>query len=458
MAAAAVAIAALLLRGYAANDPTLHPFDERYHALVAKHLIEQPLKPTLYADPALPYDVTDWTSNHVWLHKPPLALWLQAASMSMFGVAEVPMRLPSLIVSAASVLVTFAIGWLMFTPSIGLTAAIFQAVNGFLVDLASGRRASEHIDTLLVFLVEATILAALILERRKPRWIGVVLGIGCGLAWLTKSLAGLLIVPIWFLIRLPHSTRVVLLRQCGVAALVALALILPWTLYAGIVFPVEARHEAAYALRHITEALEGQGGPPWSFLVEMPRYFGELIYLPLIFGVASVIRKTAPASRKAMLLWIALPYLLFSLVATKMPGYVMVAAPALFLIQGELWMDVYRRFNQQATSGPKIVLGIALVLLAFLPARHLLNPSGPLEAKDDPQWARDLRDLNATIGPGKAVLFNVKTPIEAMFYTPYVAYDCDATPEQVADLRERGYRVYRYDARTAEHPPRVTTP
>jgi 4-amino-4-deoxy-L-arabinose transferase-like glycosyltransferase len=456
-AAVAIAIAAFLVRGYAADDPTLHPFDERYHALVAKHLIDRPLVPVLYADPVLPYNVTDWANNHVWLHKPPLTLWLQAASMSVFGVSELPMRLPSLLWSTASVLATFGIGWLMFSPPIGLAAAAFQAVNGFLVDLASGRRASDHVDTLLIFLVEVTILAALLAEKRKPRWVGIALGVGCGLAWLTKSLAGLFVLPIWFLIRVPYSTRIVLLRQAGVAIPIALTLVMPWTLYAWMVFPVEAQHEADYALRHITEELEGQGGPPWTFIVEMPRYFSELIYLPIILGIASVVRHSAPMARQAMLMWIALPYLVFSLMATKMPAYVMVAAPALFLIQGELWIEVYRRFKARTDTSRTLLLGFALVVLAFLPARHLLNPSGPLESKGDPRWASDLRDLNATIGPGSAVLFNVQTPIEAMFYTPYVAYDFEATATQIAMLSARGYRVYRYEARTAGQPPRLTS-
>jgi hypothetical protein len=455
-AAGAIAAAALLVRVYAANDPALHPFDERYHALVAKHLIETPLAPTLYADPVLPYDVTDWTANHVWLHKPPLALWLQAASMSVFGVAEWPLRLPSILVSTASVLATFGIGVLLFSPAVGVAAAVFHAVNGFLVDLASGRRASEHIDTLLVFLVEATILISLIVERRRPRRVAAVLGLGCGLAVLTKPLAGLLVLPIWFLVRVPYSTPATVVRQCGLAAILAIVVASPWTLYVAMVFPLESRHETAYAFRHITEALEGQGGPPWTFFAEMPRYFGELIYVPILIGIASVMRGTAPAARKAMLMWIALPYLLFSLVATKMPAYVMVAAPALFLIQGELWLAVHRRVKEESSTGKRALAAVALVVLAVLPARHLLNPSGPLEAKDDAQWAGDLRDLNTMIGPGKAVVFNVPAPIEAMFYTPYVAYPFEASPDQVEMLVARGYRVYRYEARNGAAPPRVT--
>src|SRR5688500_11184017 len=129
-----VAVAALLIRGYASADLALHPWDERYHALVAKNLIETPLTPRLYPAPVLPYDYRVWTSNYIWMHKPPLALWLQAASMKAFGVHEFALRLPSVVVSTAAVVVTFYIGAILISPGVGLLAAIFQTFNGFLVD------------------------------------------------------------------------------------------------------------------------------------------------------------------------------------------------------------------------------------------------------------------------------------------------------------------------------------
>jgi 4-amino-4-deoxy-L-arabinose transferase len=157
-AAWAIALGALLVRGYAGADLALHPWDERYHALVAKNLIAHPLTPTLRVDPILEYDYRNWASNHVWLHKPPLALWMQAASMRVFGVHEWPMRLPSLLFSTGAVLATYALGRLLISPPVGLVAAAFHAVHGFSVDLAAGRRATDHVDTLLLFTVESGFL------------------------------------------------------------------------------------------------------------------------------------------------------------------------------------------------------------------------------------------------------------------------------------------------------------
>ena len=60
-----IILAALIIRVDASWQYSLNPWDERFHALVAKNLIADPLKPTLYRSPAVAFDYRDWTSNHV---------------------------------------------------------------------------------------------------------------------------------------------------------------------------------------------------------------------------------------------------------------------------------------------------------------------------------------------------------------------------------------------------------
>ena len=472
-AALVMTAAAFILRAYAASDLALHPWDERFHALVAKHLIETPLVPTLYADAPLPYDYRDWTGNHVWVHKPPLSLWFMAASMRVFGVSEIPMRLPSILFSSLSVLLTFFIGRALFSAPVGLIAAAFHAFNGFLVDLAAGRRASDHVDMLLIFLFEAGMLGAILASRRPltssrrlpgGTVVGVVVGFACGAAWLTKGLPAILVLVAWIAIRLQDTRGRVAFREALVSAVVAFAVAAPWTSYVATTFPREWAYESAYAWRHVTEVLEEQGGPAWKYVADMPRYFGELVYVPLAFAIASVVTRRTPSfiaasereSRRAVLLWMAVPYVVFSLMATKMPAYVMIAAPAVFLIQAEFWCGLWRWRAASGRSSRQVWLAAALVVLAIVPARELFSPTGPLERRErNPQWARDLRALKTAIGRQRAVLFNVPTPVEAMFYTPYVAYASPPTADQIRLLRDRGYRLYVYEPGTSQQPGRV---
>jgi len=80
-------------------DPFLHGWDEQFHALVAKNLMNDPFKPLLLKDPLLPYSYKNWTENHIWLHKQPLFLWQIALSFKLFGPTEFALRLPSILMS-----------------------------------------------------------------------------------------------------------------------------------------------------------------------------------------------------------------------------------------------------------------------------------------------------------------------------------------------------------------------
>jgi 4-amino-4-deoxy-L-arabinose transferase len=109
-----IVLSGLIFYFFTASDFFLHAWDERYHALVAKNLLKHPFYPTLYDNPILPYDYRSWVGNHIWVHKQPLPLWLMAGSMKIFGINEIALRLPSIIMSTAGIFLTFRIGSFFF--------------------------------------------------------------------------------------------------------------------------------------------------------------------------------------------------------------------------------------------------------------------------------------------------------------------------------------------------------
>src|SRR3954469_23389318 len=135
-------------------DDFLHPWDERYHAVVARHLISHPLVPTLYEETPLPMAPV-WGSGHVWIHKPPLPLWLMAASLRLLGTCEFAVRLPSVLLLPACALATALLrlaagafapgrfGSRLLDERAGLIGRFLVAVNGTLLDLASGRKPTD---------------------------------------------------------------------------------------------------------------------------------------------------------------------------------------------------------------------------------------------------------------------------------------------------------------------------
>ena len=91
-----------------------------------------------------------------------------------------------------------------------------------------------------------------------------------------------------------------------------------------------------------------------------------------------------------------------------------------------------------------------LVLLVALPARHLLEPTGSFERRErDPAASRELRTLSHRLGLADAVIFNMPAPIEAMFYSPYTAYDRIPTADEVYAIRAGGRSVVIYEPRGA---------
>jgi 4-amino-4-deoxy-L-arabinose transferase-like glycosyltransferase len=440
-----VLLAALLIRMDAGWTRSLHAWDERFHALVAKNLLADPLTPTLYRNPAVEYDYSDWTANHVWLHKPPGALWLMAGSMAVFGVNEIAMRLPGVLLSCAAVWLTFLIGRLLFTPGIALLAAGFQAVNGFLVALAAGRRVADHVDTALIVFIELGIWAALRHARDRRVTMLLLAGVALGAGLLTKSLPALLIVPVAFVAFAQQEPVSRAMTRCAAITLIGLAVAAPWMVHVSAMFPREAAAAGLYTLMHVSQTLEGHEPRLLAYVAEMPRFFGELVWIPLVAVAVVAIRNRARELR-TLLAWVAVPYITFSVARTQLPGYVMPAAPALFLIQAYFWTDLRRRLTATPGGWRRVAIIALLIGLIVLPARYLFEPAGALERRErSPAAFRELRELESRLQLPDAVIFNMPMPIEAMFYSPYTAYRQMPSDDQVRALTAQGRAVVIYE-------------
>lgn len=430
------------LRLYAAYDGCLHPWDERFHALVAKNLMAHPLRPTLYDVPLLPYDPRNWLENHVWLHKPPLMLWLAALSMAGLGVGELALRLPSLLLSTAALYATYRVGRAWKGHGVGLLAAFFQSVNAFLVLLAAGWVATDHVDTGIISFVGLAVAATAVAGPR-PRSLAA-LGALSGLAVLSKGLPGLLPLPVGLAWHWRSVSAPALLRRGSLALAACLAVALPWWLYAARAFPAEAAWEWSYDARHFVEPLEGHGGSALFHLALLPRIYGELVYLPLLWWIYRLAKGQREPAALALSVWILLPYLVFSLAASKMPAYVMIASPAVFVVQAAFCARL--REAGGANAWRRLGLGVLLAAMLVLPVRILLNDLRLYRDHDrHPAWAARLKRLGSRLSGTRAVIFGSPRPIETMFYTSQVAYAIVPERATVEGLQQQGYRVLVWD-------------
>jgi 4-amino-4-deoxy-L-arabinose transferase-like glycosyltransferase len=123
--------------------------------------------------------------------KPPLSLWLSAASAKAFGYSGVSVLLPSALAGIAAVGILYLLVARYFGRVAGLVAALALAVSP--VSVAVNR--DNNPDALLAFLLVAVAYAgARAVEGGRLRW-GVATAVLVGLAVNTKMMAALIVVP-----------------------------------------------------------------------------------------------------------------------------------------------------------------------------------------------------------------------------------------------------------------------
>ncbi len=432
----------LILRIYTSFDFFLHVWDERYHSLVAKNLIQHPLKPTLYNNPILPYNYKNWTGNNVWLAKPPVPLWSMALSIYLFGQNEIAVRFPSLIVSTLAILLTFRIAQTLFNNKIAWLAALLHSLHGMLIELAAGRISSDHAETFFIFWVELAVWLGILAVTKKEKQILFLslCGVFTGMAFLSKMLPAFIVLPVWLSLAFFYkkNTRQKFFIQFIVLVVVSLSVSLPWFIYIFLEFPEETKDMLGSQISPLNTVIQNHKGPFWFYLNNIRIVFGEIIYIPLIWVIYKAYKNSTRFQYLPLLLWIMIPLLTFSFAETKRHTYLLIAAPAIFTITSVFWywLSEYKknhRYNWFFT--------LILFLIIALPVRYSIERVKPFEKINRrPQWAVDLKKLNEEkITNG--VLFNCEHAIEAMFYTNLTAYPNIPDKNTLIHLIAQGYTV-----------------
>ncbi len=430
-----LALCAGLLRLGPSLDPCLHEWDERYHALVAKHLLAHPLRPTLYEDAQLPHDVGSWASGHVWLNKPPLSLWSIALSLKCFGLSPWAVRLPSLLLSMVAIALLYALSQMIASRTVAFWAAFLFAINGHLIELASGRTSNDHPDTFLLVFVLAVMYAAGRMAHSGSRKWAAGCGVLAGLAFMSKAWPALLVIPVAFLFvqgregaTLKRSAQYI-----GVVLITALLVALPWGLYTSTAFPEVAEAASSSHWRHFTTDIEAHGRPWTYYWTQLPMIHGELAPIALIWFVAVPFYQRRRAFAP-LLLWWLLPFLVFSCAVTKMPAYVVIAAPVICIM---IAMAIEQFCTMERTSRWRIPAVVVAAGLLLLPLRFSLDRTRPFCAPFE-RYTISATLVNA---PTNTVVINCPVPIEVMFHTPVAAAYESSLSDVIDRLAGSGYTV-----------------
>jgi 4-amino-4-deoxy-L-arabinose transferase-like glycosyltransferase len=437
-----ISICGFSLRLFCSHDAFLHPWDERYHALAAKHLLNHWQVPLLYTKAVLGYDPADWMTNYYWVHKPPLPIYTIAATFKLFGINELALRLPSILLTTIGIIVIYKTGTFFKNKKIGFYAACLYSINGLIIEISSGRVATDHVDVFFLFFVSLAILFTLYFAHTGKKYFNILVGISLGLAVLSKWLPAFIVLPIWLLI--VWESGKLNIRQMAVQLTIIIAisciLFLPWQWYIFHYFPVEAKAEAEHNVRHIFEVLAEKCTGPWYYFLNQIRInYGELIYLPIIWFFYKSYKAQRNLTRWAICLWFLVPFLFFSYAVTKMQAYILFTCPALFLMTAEFYCDV-QAYNFSKKF--RYVKPILLFLLIALPIRYAIERVKPFRLNDNQKWVQDLKKLKQQTD-SNTVLFNYSKPIDAMFYTNIAAaYSSVPSQYRIDSLVANNYKVW----------------
>ncbi|MGV8923039.1 MAG: ArnT family glycosyltransferase [Thermomonas sp.] len=386
----------ILGAGLGLRDPW--PADEPRFALVARHMVESgnwlfPVRGTeLYSD------------------KPPLFMWLQAASYTLFGNWRIAFLLPSLLAALGTLWCVVDLGKRLWTPRIGIYAG--WAVLLTLQFTWQAKKA--QIDPLVVFWITLANYGLLRHVLRGPDWKMWALGwAAAGLGTITKGvgvIALLMLLPVafaslrgWPGVRL-HAREwkfwlgpLAFIAACGVW-------LVPMLIAALSTGSGEYRAYVDDILLRQTITRYGQswhhGQPPWYFIeVALTAWLPTMLVLPWALPAWRRRLRRADARYLLPLAWVLLVFVFFSIPSGKRDMYILPALPMLCLALAPLLPGILRKRNAQ-----RLLLGfVALLSLAMLGAGLAMLFGEPgFEAKfmdgRDPAVANGLALMLSAIG------------------------------------------------------------
>jgi 4-amino-4-deoxy-L-arabinose transferase-like glycosyltransferase len=383
--------------------------DEPRFAEASREMIQR-------ADYIVPY-----FNNQLRLDKPPLAYWAQVASYRIFGESDFSARFPSAIAAALVALVICAWSRRNGATSVGWWAAII-----FTLSLQTFVHAKAAVADmwLVLFMTLAHWSGYELLsrsspgaERQMPARLGTVTPYHQTRWWLTFYLSlafGFLAKgPIAWLPLLTVGATIILARDWQLARhikllrgiLLMLALVALWGIPALV--QTHGQFLAIGIGRHVISrslaTMEGHGASSFGmYLLLLPFYFVTIfisffpwsIKLPWLIRQLWRQRKDGVAdpgySRSQfdnyLLTGIAIIFVTFTLVATKLPHYTLPAFPLLALLLARHWQGAVAITNHGSFRTVAITsacLGIAIALIIppavarFFPAYQLFRESRP---------------------------------------------------------------------------------
>lgn len=197
-------------------------------------------------------------AGFVSVDKPPLGLWLQAASAYLLGFNGWNLILPQALAGVLSVLLLFHLVKRIFGATAGVIAALVLAITP--ISVAANRNNTMD-STLVLVLLLAAWAASLAAEKGKLCWLLLSMCL-VGIGFNIKMLQAYLVLPAFLLVYLftAHTTWWKRIIHIGLGSLVLLIISLCWAITVDLVPPEQRPYVGSSQNNTVLELVIGHNG------------------------------------------------------------------------------------------------------------------------------------------------------------------------------------------------------
>ena len=303
-----------------------------------------------------------------YLDKPVVYFAAEAAAMEVLGPTELAARLPAYLFTLATAAVVF---W--FARRTG--ADPYVATIAFLsmpLTIAFARTVIFD-SALMFFCVVALATFYIAIEEKDARW-SLVAWAAMGLAMITKGPVTFVLV---LFVAIPYAIKRRAVRVVFplLGLVLFVAVIAPWVWGVMQVVPEFLRYVLVTetAERMATTALK-RTGPPWYFVPYLIA--GALPWsLVALFNIRKLRHKP---QLLYIILWIAIPFVFFSINQSKRPQYILPLMPGIALLIAHIWSEAKTR----ATAIVLAAFGALFLAAPFFFHRTKMKPEVAAVADD----------------------------------------------------------------------------
>ena len=366
-------IAALIIYLVGLGNLPLRDWDEATIAQVAKEISQTPLEQLRWLFPSL------WGDPY--LNKPPLIHSLIGLTYHFWGINEANTRLIPAFFTALSVPLLYLLGREIFPARLPalLSALIYLT---FLPVVRHGRLAMLD-GAVLCF--EILMFVGLLRSRRDLRW-SLGAGLGFALLCLTKGIMGLLLAGIGLIFLLWDTPRLLTSAYFWSGWLLGATPAFAW--YTAQFWHYEREFlDSLFVqqLKRVSDDLDNHRGPFWYYLLEILKYSWPWLIFS-VWGLRLARQEYLYSWAKLLLVWTGVYLPVVSVMATKLPWYILPIYPALALAAGYALAQVGNLpIDRPYNPIWSIILGIIgvgaglLALIAYFPGNFApIEPLHPL--------------------------------------------------------------------------------